>query len=96
MYYVHVASMTIKRNRVTGDRAPPVIAKRGRGGKSARAQSVDILGPDGGVVATVVYSPDRPLPCGAVVFVECKYGVLVDGQSLDSACQSGRSRSCHT
>lgn len=88
--FVHVASMTLRKNRLTAPekRQPPVVFRRGRSGSPVRAYRVDILDKDGRVAATVEYTPDRPLSCGAVVFVTCPYGVVAvpDATAPQSVC----------
>jgi hypothetical protein len=75
-HYVHVVSAVIRKNRllVPADREPPVVVRRGRSGRATRSRAVDILDENGNVAATVRYTPERPLGCGAVVYVEAPYG----------------------
>jgi hypothetical protein len=60
---IHVNMHVIRRNHKTGDRDPPLSVKTSGG--SHQALRIEIEGP-----ATVVYSPDKPLPCGARVWIE--------------------------
>lgn len=60
---IHVNQHVIRRNRKTGERKPPLSLKTYKG--NAAASEVAIGGP-----CKVVYSPDRPLPCGATVWIE--------------------------
>jgi len=62
----------IKRNSKTGEREPVITVKQGR--KNTYGHSVQILGP-----STVVYSPDKPLSCGAKVWIETEAEVIING-----------------
>lgn len=90
-YLVHVSSMTIRTNKKNGRREPPVIVKRNRSKTEYRTDRVEILDAQGRVVAEVVYTPDRPLSCGAVVYIVCHEGVRANtAQSvLGVECHSG-------
>ena len=67
---IHVNQHIIKRNRREGEREPPISVKAR--GRNLRAERVTIAGP-----AEVVYSPHRPLSCGATVWVETHSAVTV-------------------
>ena len=67
---IHVNQHVIRRNTKTGDREPPLTVKTSRG--NTRAHSVEIEG-----ASHIVYSPDRPLSCGARVWIETRAPVLV-------------------
>ena len=60
---IHVNQHVIKRNKQTGERSPTLTVKTA--GKNHKGNEVDILGP-----STLVYSPDKPLDCGATVWIE--------------------------
>jgi len=60
---IHVNQHVIKRNAKTGERQPVLTVKQGR--NNTYAQEVIINGP-----SRVVYSPDKPLNCGARVWIE--------------------------
>lgn len=63
MKRIHINQHVIRRNKKTGEREPVISIKEGR--TNTYAQGVKILGP-----SEVVYSPDKPLSCGAKVWVE--------------------------
>jgi hypothetical protein len=63
MKRIHINQHIIKRNAKTGNREPVIAVKEGR--TNTYAHEVEILGP-----SKVVYSPDKPLSCGAKVWVE--------------------------
>jgi hypothetical protein len=65
---VHVNQHLIKNNAKTGDREPVLTCKTYK--ENTRAHEVEILDQDGRVAARVVYRPDKPLPCGARVWIE--------------------------
>lgn len=67
---IHINQNIIKSNRKTGARDPVITVKQGRGNRYGHA--VKINGP-----AEVVYSPDRPLHCGATVWIETEAEVEV-------------------
>lgn len=75
---IHVNQHIIKRNRTTGETTAPLTVKVGR--KNFRAHQVEVDGP-----STVVYRPDRPLSCGARVWIETRSSVRVcaDGTWTD-------------
>lgn len=70
---VHVDSKVVRSNRCkdAGGRKPPIIARKSRSAAGDRVWWVPIYDAEGRVVARVVYEPDQPLKCGAVVYVEC-------------------------
>ena len=67
---VHVNSHKIKHNRNHQDRQPVITAKKGS--RNIYGHRVEIPGG-----CQVVYSPDRPRPCGAKVWIESLYDVKV-------------------
>jgi hypothetical protein len=73
---IHVNQHIIKRNAKTGERHPTITVKQGR--KNTYAYAVDILGP-----SKIVYSPDKPLSCGAKVWIETTAVVVLDTQVTD-------------
>jgi hypothetical protein len=66
---IHVNQHVIKRNAKTGENEPVITVKRGR--SNTYAHAVEILGP-----STVIYSPDKPLSCGAKVWIETESEVI--------------------
>lgn len=60
---IHVNQHVIRANRKNGTNDPVLTIKRG--GANEYAHSVAIEGP-----SIVVYSPDKPLSCGATTWVE--------------------------
>ena len=68
---IHVNQHVIKKNSKTGERLPVITVKQGR--TNTYGHSVQILGP-----STVVYSPDKPLSCGAKVWIETEAEVIIN------------------
>lgn len=67
---IHVNQHVIRANQREGTSDPPLTVKTYR--SNERAHEVEILGP-----CSVVYSPTRPLPCGARVWIETRADVRV-------------------
>lgn len=67
---VHVNQHVIKANRKTGNVDPVLTVKTYK--SNTYAHEVEIDGP-----ARVVYSPDKPLSCGAHVWIETESEVRV-------------------
>ena len=69
---VHVNQHVIRANGKTGARNAPLTVKTYK--SNDYAQEVILHGP-----SKVVYSPDKPLPCGAKVWIETNGKVDVVG-----------------
>tara|TARA_R100000908_G_C3723487_1_gene125390 strand:+ start:45 stop:281 length:237 start_codon:yes stop_codon:yes gene_type:complete len=74
---IHVNQHIIKRNAKTGEREPVITCKTYKENKYGH--QVIIKDAAGNEVARVIYSPDKPLSCGAKVWVqtECDVEVIV-------------------
>ena len=70
---IHVNQHIIKANRKSGERTPPLTMKSYN--KNIKATEIAIDGK-----ARVIYSPDKPLPCGAVVLIETDDNAIVEVQ----------------
>jgi hypothetical protein len=70
---IHVNQHVIRRNlkAASGPYEPPITVKRGK--SNTYASSVTVHGP-----SKVVYSPDKPLSCGAKVWVETEAEVTCE------------------
>jgi len=77
---IHVNQHVIRRNTRAGEREPPLTVKTSRG--NVRGHSVEIKGP-----SQVVYSPERPLGCGARVWIETHAPVVVSTDDEDTPRQ---------
>ena len=60
---IHINQFVIKSNHKTGAREPVITCKTYK--SNEYGHEVEILGP-----CKVVYSPDKPLSCGAKVWIE--------------------------
>jgi hypothetical protein len=69
---IHVNQHVIRRNNKVTDGAhePPITVKQGK--RNTYCHSVEVQGP-----SRVVYSPDKPLSCGAKVWVETDADVVL-------------------
>ena len=72
---IHINQHVIKRNRKQGEQNPVITCKTYK--NNSYAHEVKIMGP-----CKVVYQPDKPLPCGAHVWIETDAPILVDGVTL--------------
>lgn len=70
---IHVNQHHIKEN-VKGGNKPVFTVKQGK--ENFYATSVEIKGP-----CTLVYSPDKPLSCGARVWIETLEEVVLTGKT---------------
>ena len=68
---VHINQHKIRSNAKTGDREPVITVKTSK--SNDYAHEVKIEGP-----SKVIYSPDKPLPCGARVWIETEEKVVLD------------------
>jgi len=79
MARIYVNRNIIAANTKSGERTPPlVIMSKGR---RINATSVRLEG-----IASVIYSPDHPLSCGARVWIQCDEPicrVVQDGSPAD-------------
>ena len=69
---IHVNQHRIRSNHKHGLSEPVITIKRG--GRTITCNRVEVAGP-----CTVVYSPTKPLSCGARVWIETKAPLIVDG-----------------
>ena len=74
---IHVNKHVIKANAKYGENNPVFTIKQG--GKNTYAFNVRVVGE-----MELVYSPDKPLSCGAKVWIETKGNIEVDGKILSS------------
>lgn len=73
---IHVNQWHIKANRKDGGNRPVFTVKTYK--SNDYADKVLMMGP-----AKLVYTPDKPLSCGAVCYIECADNVVLykDGES---------------
>lgn len=66
---IHINQHNIKKNVKEGNSKESVITCK-MSSENVKCKRLEILGDEGETVATIVYSPDQPLSCGARVWVE--------------------------
>ena len=66
----------IRANKKHGTKEPVITVKTSK--TNTYGHEVEILGE-----SKVVYSPDKPLSCGARVWIETNAEVKIDGQTLE-------------
>jgi len=67
---VHVNQHIIRKNRKTGERSPVLTVKTYK--SNTYASEVEISGP-----CKIIYRPDKPLSCGATVWIETEGGIEI-------------------
>jgi hypothetical protein len=67
---IHVNKHVVAGNRKHGVNNPPLTVKVGR--DNFRCHDVEVLGP-----SAVIHSPEKPLKCGAVIWMETTAAVRV-------------------
>lgn len=65
---IHVNQHNIKHNRKHEEKKPVLTCKTYKA--NTKADRAVIYAEDGSIAAQVIYSPDKPLPCGAHVWIE--------------------------
>ena len=68
---IHVNQHKIRSNKKNNLNEPVITVKTSK--SNTYAHNVEILGP-----AKVIYSPNKPLSCGAKVWIETESEVLID------------------
>jgi hypothetical protein len=69
---IHVNQHIIRKNAKTGEREPVLTVKTSR--ENVYGHTVEITGK-----SRVIYSPDKPLSCGAKVWIETDDEGVIDG-----------------
>lgn len=72
---IHVNQHNIRANRKRNAELPVITVKDYK--ENRKTNEADVVDEDGRVVCRVVYRPDRPLPCGAHVWVETELEVRI-------------------
>ena len=72
---IHVNQHVIKANAKYGENNPIFTIKQG--GKNTYAYNVKVVGE-----MELVYSPDKPLSCGAKVWIETRGDIELDGKKI--------------
>lgn len=72
---IHVNQHVIRANKKNGEENPVLTCKTYK--ENIYAKELEILDESGNVVAKVIYSPNKPLSCGARVWIETHHEVRV-------------------
>jgi hypothetical protein len=72
---IHVNQHVIRANKKNGVENPVLTCKTYK--ENIYAKEIEILDEGGSVIAKVIYSPDKPLSCGARVWIETHHEVRV-------------------
>lgn len=72
---IHVNQHVIRANKKNGEENPVLTCKTYK--ENIYAKELEILDESGSVVAKVIYRPDKPLSCGARVWIETHHEVRV-------------------
>lgn len=76
-------------NKKHGSDDPVLSVQQSTKPRVRYADEVDILDAAGNVVARLVHRPERPLKCGATVWIEAYEGVTLRGRTAPSvACKT--------
>lgn len=73
---IHVNQHHIRHNTKTGDRKPVITVKNYK--QNQYGHQAIVRDKDGNEVCRVIYSPDKPLSCGARVWIETNLQVEVE------------------
>ena len=74
---IHINQHVIRANKKNGEANPPITVKCGRENHYTYAAEIDGL-------SRIVYSPDKPLSCGAKVWIETEAPVWIHtGQTIN-------------
>lgn len=80
---VHVNQHKIRNNKKTGANDAPLTIKSNKGNRYAH--QANIVDANGNILASIVYRPNKPLSCGARVWIET-YNKVVALVEPDDAC----------
>jgi len=67
---IHINQHVIRKNSKTGERKPVITVKTYKSNDYAHEVSID--GP-----CKIIYRPDKPLSCGAKVWIETEFNVNI-------------------
>jgi len=72
---IHVNRHAIAKNKKYGTKDPVISVKQSK--KNIRGHTAKVV-VDGRVVCEVIYRPEKPLSCGAVLWIETNEEVVVE------------------
>ena len=73
-HIIHINRHVIASNKKHGKKDPPITVKTYK--TNYYCQKASILDKEGDIVATVVHRPEKPLSCGALVWIETENEVI--------------------
>lgn len=76
---IHVNQHVIRSNKKNSTDDPVLTVKSGK--DNVYAHEAEILDQDGNLLAKVIYSPEKPLSCGARVWIETYHTVKTSNRS---------------
>jgi hypothetical protein len=79
MVKVYINRHVVAANQKSGERKPPITILRSKGQRSY-ALDVELHGN-----VRVVYSPDKPLSCGARVWIECDDAIAIEARGINGS-----------
>ena len=80
---IHINQHNIRHNAKHADKKPVITCKTYK--SNTYANELEILDREGNVACRVVYSPDKPLSCGAKVWIETDNDIRIElGDFLDN------------
>jgi len=77
---IHINRGRMASNAKHGLSLPVITVKKGS--TNRYGNRVDILDAAGSVVASVVYSPRKPLPCGAKAWIETENPIVIHDEEI--------------
>jgi hypothetical protein len=84
---ININRHIIAANKKLGIRKHPITAQTYK--SNIYGSQMDIVDKDGNVVASVCYTPDKPLRCGAVAYVQTQLNVVVNNeQQIKANCNA--------
>ena len=84
---IHVNQHVIRANKKKGENNPVITVKDYKSNRYAH--DAIILGPDGEEVARGVYRPEKPLSCGAHVWIETQLEVQTNAdEEYQQTCEA--------
>jgi hypothetical protein len=66
----------ISKNKSENKNLPVISVKSSK--KTSYCHTAHILDKDGNIVASILHRPDKPLSCGATIWIETVYGVSIE------------------
>ena len=79
---IHINKNIIQQNNKRGKKIP--VCRVELGGKTWYGSKVDILGP-----SEMIYSPDKPRPCGAKLWIETNSEVFIHNKTTYKDMRNG-------